>query len=151
LSSALWARHASGTRTYDIKTHEPEYVRAHPDAYAAQLDVYATIYEELKARRIDGTGVIATSIPLKLRGAISRSDPAATDREFQAWEPLIGLPYTRESRDRYSCPSYQSWRLEGRKLRKDNVFDYFRIAENREEDEQFRYAAEEEGSDDISD
>ena len=188
---------ASGIRMYDIKTHEPEYVRAHPDAYAAQLDVYATIYEELKARRIDGTGVIATSIPLKLRGAISRNDPAATNREFQAWEPLIGLPYTRESREatvedfgrvvdcieeghfppiqperldedyagrgrsfgericqncdiRYSCPSYRSWRLEGRKLRKDNVLDYFRIAENREEDEQFRYAAEE-GSDDISD
>jgi hypothetical protein len=51
---------------------------------------------------------------------------------------------------RYSCPSYRSWRLEGTKLGKDNVLDYFRIAENREEDEQFRSAAEE-GSDDISD
>lgn len=179
---------AAGVHMYDLKTHEPEYVRAHPEAYAAQLDVYATIYEELKAKRIDGTGVIATSIPLKMRGAISRNDPAAIEREYRTWEPLIGLPFTRESREatvkdfgrvvdsieegvfppvppdrleedfagrgrsfgericqncdiRYSCASYRSWRLEGRKLRRDNVLDYFRLAENREEDEQYRFAA----------
>jgi len=63
------------------------------------LAVYATIYEELKRRRIDGTGVVATSLPLRLRAAISRNDPAAIDKEFHSWEPLIELPFTRESRD----------------------------------------------------
>lgn len=178
---------ASGTRMYDLKTHEPEYVHAHPEDYAAQLAVYATIYEELKGRRIDGTGVVATSLPLKLRAAINRNDPAAIDKEYQGWEPLIDLPLTRESRDktiedfgrvvdcieegrfpplppdrldedyagrghsvgericqncdiRYSCSSYRAWRLEGRKLRKDTVLEYFRLAANPEEDEEYRHA-----------
>lgn len=180
----------SGTWMYDLKTHEPEYVRGHPAEYAAQLDVYATIYEELKGGKIDGTGVISTGIPLKLRNAISANDQAAIDKEFRSWEPLIPLPFARESREatiqdfgrvvdeieegqfsplppeklekdyagrgrsfgericqncdiRYSCVSYRAWRLEGKKIRRDNVLDYFRLAENREEDEEYRYAAEE--------
>jgi hypothetical protein len=188
---------ASGTKMYDLKTHEPEYVHAHPGDYAAQLAVYATIYEELKGCRIDGTGVVATSLPMKLRAAISRNDPAAIDKEFQAWEPLINLPFTRESRDatienfgrvvdcieegrfpplpperleedyagrgrsigericqncdiRYSCSTYRAWRLEGRKFRKDTVLEYFRLSENQEEDEQYRYTAHDPG-DEISD
>jgi hypothetical protein len=179
---------------YDLKTHEPEYVRAHPADYAAQLDVYATIYEELNERKIDGTGVISTSLPMKLRSAISKNDRAAIEKEFLSWEPLIGLPFTRESREatiedfgrvvdcieegrfpplqpkkleedyagrgrsfgervcqncdiRYSCSSYRAWRLEGRKLRKDNVLDYFRRAVNQEEDEEYRYGAEEKRND----
>jgi hypothetical protein len=181
---------SSGTWMYDLKTHEPEYVHAHPAEYAAQLDVYATIYEELKGGKIDGTGVISTGIPVKLRNAISADDQAAIDKEFRSWEPLIPLPFTRESRDatirdfgrvvdsieegrfpplapekleedyagrgrsigericqncdiRYSCVSYRAWRLEGKKIRRDNVLDYFRLAENRGEDEEYRYAAEE--------
>lgn len=178
-----------GTMMYDLKTHEPEYVRAHPADYAAQLDVYATIYEDLRGRRVDGTGIVSTSLPARLRSAMSAGDEAAVEKELDSWEPLIRLPFTRESRDatiedfgsvvdaieegrfspppptrldedyagkgrsfgervcqtcdmRFSCSSYRSWRLEGRKLRKDSVLDYFRLAENREEDEEYRHAAE---------
>ena len=117
------------------------------------LTVHATISEKLKGHRIDGTGVVATSLPLRLRAAISRNDPAAIDKEFHSWEPLIEMPFTRGSRDatienfgrivnridvRYSCSVYRNWRLEGRKLRKDTVLEYFRLAENSEEGEEYR-------------
>lgn len=177
-----------GTMMYDLKTHEPEYVQAHPEEYAAQLEVYAAIYEELKDRRIDGIGVVSTGLPARLRAAISAGDEEATRREFEAWEPLIRLPFTRESRDatiedfgrivdcievgcfppkapesldedfagkgrsfgnrvcqncdvRFSCSSFRSWRMDGKRLRKDNVLDYFTLAENHDEDEEYRYAA----------
>jgi len=182
----------SGTMMYDLKTHEPEYVRAHPSQYAAQLNVYATIYEELKGRKIDGTGIVSTSLPARLRAALGAHDEAAVERQLADWEPLIRLPFTREGREatiadfgaavdhieegdfappslerleedyagrgksfgericqncdiRYSCSSYRAWRLEGKKLRKDKVLDYFKLAENHEEDEEYRYAAEEGG------
>ena len=185
---------ASGTMMYDLKTHEPEYVRAHPDDYAAQLDVYATIYEELKGHKIDGTGIISTSLPTRLRDAMNSGDEAAVSKELASWEPLIPLPFTRESRDatigdfgrvvdcieegvfsppppdrleeayagrgrsfgervcqncdiRYSCSSYRAWRLDGKKVKKDNVLEYFRLAENHEEDEEYRYAAETQNED----
>ena len=51
------------------------------------LAVYATIYEELKGRRIDGTGVVAISPPLWLRAAISRNDPAAIDEDYERTRP----------------------------------------------------------------
>jgi hypothetical protein len=177
-----------GTMMYDLKTHEPEYVLAHPEEYAAQLEVYAAIYEELKGRRIDGTGVISTALPARLRGAIRAGEESAIERELAAWQPLLRMPFTRESRDatvedfgrvvdkieecsfppqptarldedfagkgrsfgnrvcqncdvRFSCASYRAWRLDGKKLRKDNVLDYFTLAENREEDEEYRYVA----------
>jgi hypothetical protein len=179
----------SGTMMYDLKTHDPDYIRSHPSEYAAQLDVYATIYEDLRGRHIDGTGVVATSLPERLRSAISAGDDRAIARELEAWEPLIRLPFTPESRDatiqdfgrvvdsieegcfsppspdqleesyagkgrtfgervcqscdiRYSCSSYRTWRFEGRKLKKDSILDYFRLAENKEEDEEYRFAAE---------
>lgn len=177
-----------GTRMYDLKTHEPEYVLAHPEEYAAQLEVYATIYEELKGRRIDGTGIISTALPARLRSAIRSGDDAAIEKELSAWEPLIKMPFTREARKetiedfgrtvdaiedghfppmpperldedfagkgrsfgnrvcqncdaRFSCSSYRYWRLDGKKFRSDNVLDYFSLAENREEDEEYRYIA----------
>lgn len=188
-----------GTMMYDLKTHEPEYVQAHPEEYAAQLEVYATIYEELKGRRINGTGVISTALPARLRAAIGSGSEDVIERELADWQPLIRMPFTRESRDgtiedfgrvvdaiescafppqpperldedfagrgrsfgnrvcqncdvRFSCASYRAWRLDGKKLRKDNVLDYFSLAENREEDEEYRYIAgeakAESGSDD---
>lgn len=185
----------SGTMMYDLKTHEPEYIRSHPDDYASQLDVYATIYEELKGERIDGTGIISTGLPIRLRAAMSAGDQMAIEKELRAWEPLIPLTFSRESRDatiadfgrvvdciedgefspppserldeayagrgrsfgervcqncdiRYSCSSYRSWRLDGKKLKRDNVLEYFRLAENNEEDEEYRYAAEAQNGDD---
>lgn len=100
-------------------------------AFKPPLDVYAAINEELKERKIDGTGTVSTSLPMKLRSAISRNDRAAVEKEFQSWEPLIGLPFTRESGEAmiedlgrsvgervsqncdisYSC-SYPTWRNE---------------------------------------
>lgn len=89
-----------GTMMYDIKTHDPDYVRAHPDEYAAQLDVYAAIYEDLRGKRIDGTGVVSTQLPQKLRAAMGANDGDAVRKELEAWEPLIRLPFSREGRDR---------------------------------------------------
>jgi hypothetical protein len=107
---------------------------------------------------------------------------------MKAWQPLIRMPFTRESRDatiedfgsvvdaieerafpppsperleedfagkgrsfagrvcqncdaRFSCSSYRAWRMDGKKLRSDNVLDYFSLAENREEDEEYKYVA----------
>lgn len=80
------------TVMYDIKTHDPDYVRGHVDKYEQQLNVYAHIWSQLRGNQLDETAIIATAFPATLREALSRKDQHRIDDEFERWNPLIPIP-----------------------------------------------------------
>jgi len=82
---------------YDIKTHEVDYVRAHPEEYAKQLNVYAYIWHHLRGQQLDETAIIATAYPPAVREAIASRDPATIARALSSWDPLISLPFKPEN------------------------------------------------------
>ena len=82
---------------YDIKTHESEYVRAHPEEYEQQLNVYAHIWQHLRGQQLDETAIIATSYPPVVREAIASKDSTAIARAMLEWNPLVSLPFKPEN------------------------------------------------------
>jgi hypothetical protein len=82
---------------YDIKTHEADYVRAHPEEYEQQLNVYAYIWHHLRGQQLDETAIIATAYPPTVREAIASRDPATVARVLSSWDPLIVLPFKPEN------------------------------------------------------
>jgi hypothetical protein len=82
---------------YDIKTHDAEYVRAHPEEYGEQLNVYAHIWHHLRAQQLDETAIIATDYPITIREAMANRDAAALEKAIVAWDPLIKLPFKPEN------------------------------------------------------
>ena len=81
---------------YDIKTHEADYVRAHPEEYEQQLNIYAYIWHHLRGQQLDETAIIATAFPPALREAIVSRDPVAITRAISSWDPMIGLSFKPE-------------------------------------------------------
>lgn len=88
-------RDADRTLMYDIKTHDADYVQAHLDLYEDQLNVYAHIWEHLHKQKLDGTAVICTRLPARVREALQRDDAVALDRALQAWQPLIEIAFNK--------------------------------------------------------
>lgn len=86
-------REQDRTTMYDIKAHDPDYVRDHKEAYQAQLNVYAHIWQELRQEDLDETAIIATTFPPGVRRAMDEGDEQALSRALEAWEPLIPLDY----------------------------------------------------------
>jgi hypothetical protein len=76
---------------YDIKTHEPEYIKAHQGYYSQQLNVYSYIWEHIRGNQLDHTAVISTMLPNALRDAIQKGDAPRQDLAFKNWEPVIKL------------------------------------------------------------
>lgn len=85
-------KEADRIRMYDIKTHYCEEVHHHQETYAAQLNVYAYIWKELRGRDIHDMGVIAIQLPQKLREAIRAGDRMAIAQELELWNPLVPIP-----------------------------------------------------------
>jgi hypothetical protein len=87
-------REAGRTVMYDLKTHAAEQIRGNREAYAQQLNVYAHIWQELRAQDLDEQCVICTQLPRELREALSK--PEVDERQVQhlldRWEPLIDIP-----------------------------------------------------------
>jgi hypothetical protein len=81
------------TWLYDIKTHDPEFVRSHPRQYEEQLNVYAHIWQNLQRQPLHHTAIIATQYPRAMKDAWRRNDMAAFLFEFERWQPLIELPF----------------------------------------------------------
>jgi hypothetical protein len=81
---------------YDIKTHEADYVRAHPEEYEQQLNVYAYIWQHLRGQDLDETAIIATAYPPAVREAIASRDPATIAQALLNWDPLIKLSFKPE-------------------------------------------------------
>lgn len=80
------------TVMYDIKTHDPDYVRGHLEDYERQLNVYAHIWQGLRGNPLDETAIIATAFPATLREALARRDERRIDEEMEKWNPLIEIP-----------------------------------------------------------
>lgn len=80
------------TVMYDIKTHDPDYVRGNVELYEKQLNVYAHIWQELRGNELDETAIIATAFPAVLREAITRKDEKRIGEEFEKWSPLVDIP-----------------------------------------------------------
>jgi CRISPR/Cas system-associated exonuclease Cas4 (RecB family) len=85
---------------YDLKTHDPDYIREHTELYESQLNVYAHIYENLRKNRLDHTAIISTSLPDNVKTALSQNDAAALERAFKSWDPVIEINYEHERVER---------------------------------------------------
>jgi PD-(D/E)XK nuclease superfamily len=88
---------SGGGRTimYDLKTHDPDFIKSHPADYEEQLNVYAHIWRKLRKRQLNETAIIATQFPEAL-GAAWRNrerDPITFKRELQKWNPIIKIPF----------------------------------------------------------
>lgn len=84
------------TIMYDIKTHDPEYVRTHLDLYTDQLNVYAHIWCELRGEPLDETGIIGTRLPPRINRALDAGDERRLAHAMQGWEPLVHIPFNEE-------------------------------------------------------
>ena len=89
-------REEDETWMYDIKTHDPEYVRTHRDLYEKQLNVYAYIWQNLRKNSLDHTAIIATSLPSSLRFAVQSGEEKQVEAELKKWDPLFDIPYKDE-------------------------------------------------------
>jgi hypothetical protein len=85
------------TVMYDIKTHDPDYVRANVDLYEKQLNVYAHIWQRLRGQPLDETAIIATAFPVVVREALREGNPARIERALNEWDPLIDIPLDQVS------------------------------------------------------
>lgn len=56
-------REKGHTVMYDLKTHDPEYVKQNLIEYERQLNVYAHIWQNLRQQELNETAVIATRLP----------------------------------------------------------------------------------------
>lgn len=83
------------TWLYDIKTHDPDAVREHPERYKEQLNIYAHIWQTLQRQPLHYTAIIATQYPRAMKDAWRRNDMGAFLYEFDRWDPLIELPFDK--------------------------------------------------------
>lgn len=86
-------REEQETWMYDIKTHDPNYVKENLDLYEEQLNVYAYIWQTLRGQPLNHTAVIATSFPDGLNEAIKQGDERRIAAEVERWQPLIEIPF----------------------------------------------------------
>lgn len=84
---------------YDIKTHFCEEVRRNCESYAAQLNVYAYVWRELRGQTVHEMGIIAIQLPEQLRDAIRRGSRVEIEAAFDGWNPLVPIPSEPDSLD----------------------------------------------------
>jgi len=82
-------RESTRTTMYDLKTHDPDYVRKNIGEYEEQLNVYAYIWSILRGQPLTDTAVITTQFPDSLSEAIRSGNPSRIDEEVRKWEPVI--------------------------------------------------------------
>lgn len=92
--------HEDGQTTlYDIKTNDPQYIRANSNFYEMQLNIYAYIWQNLQNQSLDKTAVIATALPEALKEAIKHGDDQAIVEVMEQWEPIIDIPFDQQQID----------------------------------------------------
>lgn len=89
-------REGEETWLYDLKTHDPEGIKANSEKYREQLNVYAYIWKGLQKNELDGTAIIATPVPHALKYALETGDEARIQKEFDRWNPVIPFGYQEE-------------------------------------------------------
>jgi len=83
------------TVMYDVKTHDADFVRANPEDYEQQLNVYAHIWQELRQQDLDEMAVIATAFPETLQDALASGDPGALEHHLAQWEPVVPIAFEK--------------------------------------------------------
>ena len=88
-------REEGRTVMYDLKTHDPEYIRQNLSEYERQLNVYAHIWRNLRRQELNETAVIATRLPEPLDAAWANRErnPSGFEKEFAQWKPVIPIPF----------------------------------------------------------
>ena len=89
-------REGNETWMYDIKTHDPDYVRANRHLYEKQLNVYAHIWQGLRGQALDHTAIISTDFPRPMKEAIRENDPFRISEAVERWNPEIPIPHQPE-------------------------------------------------------
>ncbi len=89
-------REGEETWLYDLKTHAPERIKADPEKYREQLNVYAHIWKGLRKNELDGMAIIATPIPHTLKHALETGDETRIQKEFERWNPVIPFGYNED-------------------------------------------------------
>src|SRR2546426_3774209 len=95
-------REKGHTVMYDLKTHDPEYVKKNLAEYERQLNVYAHIWQNLRQQELNETAVVATQFPDSLNAAWEnrQQHPAVFEQELQRWNPIIRILFdTQHVRD----------------------------------------------------
>ena len=85
------------TIMYDIKTHDAGYINANKHIFERQLNVYAYIWQRLRANSLDRTAIISTALPPSLRAAIFLKNEERIDSEIAKWNPVIPIDFDEES------------------------------------------------------
>jgi hypothetical protein len=80
------------TVMYDIKTHDPLYIRGNLHEYEKQLNVYAHIWHGIRGEALDEIAIISTALPTELRRAFASEDDEAIRAAMDDWEPVFRLP-----------------------------------------------------------
>ena len=77
---------SSGTTMYDLKTLEKDIILQDKDKFKKQLSIYSHIWKGIRDQKLDGTAIIATSVPSEIKKAIREftQDPEAKFNEFSA-------------------------------------------------------------------
>lgn len=88
------------TWMYDIKSHDPDYVRTNKELYEKQLNVYSHIWQNLRKNKLDHTAIIATTLPNTLREAIQSEENDKIVDQMEKWEPVIDIPFKEEKIDK---------------------------------------------------
>lgn len=74
----------SGTKMYDLKTLEKDVILEDKDKFKKQLSIYSHIWKGIRDQGLDGTAIIATSVPSEIKVAIKEflDDPEGKFKEF---------------------------------------------------------------------
>jgi hypothetical protein len=86
-------REGGRTVMYDVKTHDPDLIRANIGDYEDQLNVYAHIWQNLRGQPLDETAIICTMFPEDVKNALDGRDEARLARALDDWEPVIETPF----------------------------------------------------------
>jgi hypothetical protein len=88
---------ADKTVMYDLKTHDAEYVKTHCELYEDQLNVYAYIWQTLRAQGLDEAAIIATSYPLPVKRALQPPvDQQKLDKALENWQPVVPITFNKK-------------------------------------------------------
>ncbi len=61
---------SSGTKMYDLKTLERDVILEDKDKFKKQLSIYAHIWKGIRDQSLEGTAIIATSVPKEIKKVI---------------------------------------------------------------------------------
>lgn len=76
----------SGTKMYDLKTLEKDVILEDKDKFRKQLSIYTHIWKGIKDQKLDGSAIIATSVPVEIKKIVKQfiEEPEAKFEEFHS-------------------------------------------------------------------